>query len=521
MMRISNVFRFTFIFVSALAISGHMAKTHCAALASAYRDEHIHDAAEIRISSATLLSSLSKIWERKYSADSYAISADGTRAAISIAPECSVLRSNESSQIFVPTNLSDLDGQRRPEKLEYSRTRLDYTAETEYMYHLNGVQCRDSGYLKLLDETGSEIWTYPQGKDSDLVGIYNVSISADGKLIAAELSRKPCRKRKVQVSGTEEPNRPAYKEMLTCNREVALFDEKGKLLWHHAGRGLPKISPTGKYVLVIPFVGSSYNRYVYGYAWQLFNQSGQLLIEEKINTIQDASAVLDLSEDQYTKGPFSADGSRFVLANSLWEDTPSGVKKVQLPALKSGFRIGRLSDDGTSLLSTKGSVLDLSKGEIAGKLPKDMTPDSDDYYPVSFYVGEDYFSVVFPNRGLFSGSSYYGLYRNPSITNTPEPDLPLEEEPGKAGCLAGFNYLSSSVKPELITTDFEVGAVSGLTGGLLHISDNRTGTTCVYDISRKISLGCENTLSVPIGWGNGKGFLVCANSTCSNYRISK
>lgn len=320
-------------------------------------------------------------WTISLSAFSVASSSDGSKVAVSVSPLCA------------------------------NSGKAGYFSQGGWEVEGGSPVCTEKGKLYLLGSKGQRLWEFPGKDDKDVVAVYGVSISADGRYIGASVGREPCVDEIWQIDSMEyvdvlstgpaivskdlwlasatqslasykmemepqihtldgkheifEKNGAFYlrtyslpRKARLCVRETVLFDGDGKKLWSRPGRGTPKISPDGKYLLSIPYSSRSSANRIYGGVWQLFNTKGDVSAEKVVVSLADAIDASFEGGDAFARGQFSDDGGQFVLAGKLWKYDDGKPK-----AVSAYSSVKLLSRSGRYIVSTG----DLRKLDSSGK----------------------------------------------------------------------------------------------------------------------------------------------------------
>lgn len=279
------------------------------------------------------------------------------------------------------------------------------------------------GQLSVLKGKGELAWTYPNANDASaqnetVIGAYDVDVSQDGRYIVASVSKEPCHEEAWRVDRADRQfnvfdkktvarfaKKGTWNETLLetwdeatkdvtsmiCKREVVLFNAKGKPLWKHPARGIAKLSPDGKFVMVIPYIGwllcdlsyanGARGSYIYANSWYLFSVDGKKLLEKKVKTDNDAHAAELLYQDKYTVGPFSEDGRYFIFANSLYQVEGGLPQKLNIEGLPSETYLTNIAPGGVYALAIS-SPATLGKhtfNDEGGDIP-DQEPRTHLYY---------------------------------------------------------------------------------------------------------------------------------------------
>jgi|GEM_PF-4222000 len=471
------------------------------------------------------------LWEKDIQVFNLAVSHDGTRIAGTTTQKCD---QKPGKDYFRPTSCGD-------------------------SIYCDKQTCSNDSVLHLFDGNGNVVWTYPPTRDPNILGLYNAAISDDGHYIAASVSKAPCHDEFWQIdqshydqflgTGTvsfaleeelfgagdvllmEKYNRFGSKETRSvfkredklfvryhsvakkaeiCGRETVLLDDKGKLLWRHEGRGMPKISPNGQYVLVLPYV-SMRGMPVYGNSWQLIDLAGKVLMEKKINNYEDAVPALSLDEDMFTNGPFSADGRYFLFDGQLWDYNGGRPVQITFANRPADFNFLRLSSTGLYAIGSY-SLFDIVTKHVLEAVPilSAQPGMCSEYYS----TGVDAFSEQSCNhKEIFVGNRIAVV----SEDNLPD-DTSLDEggyEP--CGHVEVFDLSISSVP---------VASIRGMFASLYpNTSKNLVAKAfsnqiCAYDLSSVKELWCTpNRCINGVPYGNGKGILCATAKGIVNFGV--
>jgi|GEM_PF-2919558 len=325
--------------------------------------------------------------------------------------------------------------------------------------------CHEAGKLHYLNNEGRELWIYPTPKtvrEKNIIGLYDVSVSTNGKYIAASVSQKPCRKevwkvlspndirkakpslhRNSSLKCDENCDSTQFSTVSMCGRDVILLNEKGERLWTYPARGYAKVSPGGELVLIIPYIGwllhnnsspEKYLGYEFGNSWYLLDRNGKKLLEKKVETDRDAHAVELLGvwgDNNTSANPFSADGRRFIFDNNIYEVAAGGISKINFKYLPKETYLTNISPNGLYALAIS-SPSSLGKMKL---LDADIE-EQDDVQGVIEPRTYSYYLVDIDKRKVLWSKPIPALFRgeiNRIASQNVEP----------------YNYLAMSCKPEL------------------------------------------------------------------------
>ncbi len=270
--------------------------------------------------------------------DSAAMSADGKRIVLALSPSCA----------------------EEPVK------------DSELVRYLN---C-GGGKILYLNDTGDTLWEY-SGNGNKWIGIYDLSMSADGGIVAGLTAERPCKreKKKLQHCGPDGAcGEGSPRENYDCNWKIAAFNAYGKMLWTHAGEGTPIVSLDGKYILIVPSIGlfnsdSEYSSAQYfpvlGNYWYLYSADGKLLIKKQVEKITDVWAADIAYQGGHGRNLISNDSRYVIIGNSLYEIAGDSVREVKLETPTATMLLQAVSADAKELLATSYSINDAGLAVLA------------------------------------------------------------------------------------------------------------------------------------------------------------
>jgi len=243
------------------------------------------------------------LWAKTYSApiDSIAAGKTGGQIAVAVSPHC------------VAKDTTTVTA------LEYYSNRAD-----------NGKdRICSGGYIEAYDSKGRLNWKYPEQPDKDFIGVYNLSASADGNYFAASALKRPCHLETRYRSDAD-----GWSYFKVCNWDTVFLNSKGQVVWSRNARGIPRFTPNGNHIVVIPYTGHADedDDFQKNEFWRLLDISDghELWSVELAEDVQAlATAFSEAVPSSYL---MSTDGKRLVMNNAVYELTDSTVTRIPLPA---------------------------------------------------------------------------------------------------------------------------------------------------------------------------------------------